>query len=79
VKDPVDFLPGEGPHGDAVAKDADVAGDEDEQALEDPLEDVLGRSLAAGVVLIKLFRSQSTVKKRIGVNCKLTIAPFYCH
>ncbi len=39
----MNFLSGEGPDGDAVAEDANVAGDEDEEALEDPLKGVLGQ------------------------------------
>ena len=71
VKDAMNFLAREGPDGDAVAEDADVAGDEDEEALEDPLEGVLGRSDAVFRVQppstwrfghINLFRHWKSIK-----------------
>ena len=46
VEDPVNLLTREGPHGDAVAENPDASSQENEEALEDPLEVVLRRDLA---------------------------------
>jgi len=58
------------PDGDAVAEDADVAGDEDEEALEDPLEGVLGWSGA--VLCIRPTSSRRLSPIKLLRHCKLS-------
>ena len=41
VEDPVNLLSREGPHGDAISQNADVAGQKYEEAFEDPFKNVL--------------------------------------